>query len=58
MYAKIRKFMRENREKPILGFLYRRLNIRKEKTSQNCWTRNNCRLGRDERDLPQTQGMV
>lgn len=31
MYAKIRKFMRENREKPILGFLYRRLKIYEKK---------------------------
>ena len=31
MYAKIRKFMRENREKPILGFLYKRLKIYEKK---------------------------
>jgi len=31
MYAKIRKFMRENREKPILGFFYRHLKIHEKK---------------------------
>jgi hypothetical protein len=31
MYAKIRKFMRENRERPVLGFLYRRLKIREKR---------------------------
>ena len=31
MYAKIRNFMRENREKPIIGFFYRHLKIHEKK---------------------------
>ncbi len=31
MYSKIRKFLRENREKPIIGLVYRRLKIREKK---------------------------
>jgi hypothetical protein len=31
MYSKIRKFLRENREKPIINFVYRNLKIREKK---------------------------
>jgi SAM-dependent methyltransferase len=31
MYSRIRKFLRENREKPIINFIYRHLKIREKK---------------------------